>query len=135
MLIIRPDGTVALGSSARGIENRLVLQDIDGTRQIIAVGGASDWGLSGPLPADAIQVDLVQASVQDPSLAPLLWGRFLAYVDAKENRGFMHALKKHFLGIPVALEISDERLRQAVATALRGSERYGIRLQKGSSRR
>jgi hypothetical protein len=131
MLIIRVDGTVGLGSSSGATENRLALQEIDGTQQIIAVGGPSDWASPGPLPVDAVQVDLLQASVQDPALAPLLWARFLTYVNAKENHGFIHWLKTHFLGIPVVLEIADEQLRQAVATALRGSRQYGIRLQKG----
>ena len=131
MLVIRVDGTVALGSSAGATENRVVLQDIEGTRQIIAVGGRSDWASPGPLPVDAIQVDLVQASVQDPSLAPLLWGRFLAYVHAKGNHGFIHGLKTYIFGIPVVLDIADEQLRRAVAIALRASRRYGIRLQNG----
>jgi hypothetical protein len=130
MLVIRVDGTAVLGSSARATENRLAFQEIDGTRQIIAVGGPSDWASPGPLPIDAVQVDLIQASARDPSLAPLWWAQFLRFVDAKENRGFMHGLKTHFLGIPVTLEITDAQLRRAVATSLREGRRHGIRLQE-----
>jgi hypothetical protein len=69
MLIIRTTGTGQVGSSAKPIENRIVWQIVSGSKQIIAVGGASDWASSEPLPADAVSVDLIRASVHDPDQA------------------------------------------------------------------
>jgi hypothetical protein len=87
--------------------------------------------LPGPLPAEAVYVDLVQASVDDPGLAAELWGPFLAYVNAKEDSGLVRQLKNYVLGIAVRLEIPDAKLHQAVTIAIRGSKLNRIRLQEG----
>lgn len=129
MLVVRVEGTSQHGSSAKPLENRIVWRPVPGSKQIIAVGGPSDWVSSEPLPADAVSVDLIRASTDDPAQAKELWSRFLAYVDLKENRGTLHALKRYFVAIPVLVEIADPTLRSAVVASIRNSKAFRVSIQ------
>ena len=131
MLLINENETFVIGLEDKSVENKIAWRSRSEGKLIIAVGGPSDWCSQEPLPPEAVLTDLVRASLETPKLAEELWSYFLAYVDRKENRGFVHGLKNSFLGISVKLDITEVTTFRAVASAIARSKRYRIRLKAG----
>ena len=131
MLLINENETFVLGLEDKPVENKIAWRSRSEGKLIIAVGGPSDWSSQEPLPPEAVLTDLVCASLETPKLAEELWSYFLAYVDRKENRGFIHGFKNSFFGIPVKVDIADVTTFRAVARAVTRSKRYRIRLKAG----
>lgn len=107
------------------LDNRVVWRPGTNERTIIAMGGPGDWHSTRPLPADAVQTDLVAASLEQPGLANEFWGCFIGYIVANAKLSVANSLKYAFLarylGVDVRIAIADTRTRAAVRNALHGS--------------
>ncbi len=117
------------GTALAGCDN-LISWIADGAmRRIIAVGGPTQWAAAGPLPANAVTTDLVQASSSDPALAAQLWEAFLRYVALRAEPGLWRRIKHQLFGLRVRVVIDDGDQRAAVLAML--SRCRGLRVVSG----
>jgi hypothetical protein len=107
----------------RSLRNQVAWQLVNGERLILAVGAATEWKSSKPLPSAAVVTDLVAASVDDPPLARQLWGAFLNHLVAPQLSGWQLALPRFMRpSMPVAVKLSSESVLPAVCSAIQGAQ-------------
>ena len=107
------------------LENNVVWLPGQRQRTIIAVGSPGEWHSRQPLRSDAVQTDLVGASLDEPGLANQLWGSFISHIVLTAKLSFAKSLKyaflAHYLGVDIRIGIDDPRARAAVHKALEGT--------------
>jgi hypothetical protein len=110
-------------SSGRSLHNRVSWQSINGQRIIIAIGSPEEWHSAAALPMSATTTDLVVASTEDPALASLLWGAFLAYLVRPQVPAWHFALPR-FLRPPllVSVRLPVGHVSSAVSSAIERSQ-------------
>lgn len=107
----------------RSLHNQVAWQLVKGERLILAVGAAMEWKSSKPLPPTAVVTDLVAASVEDPSLARLLWGAFLGHLIAPQLSGWHFALPRFMLPVmPVVVMLPSGTMFSGVCSAIQGAQ-------------
>src|SRR5690606_24895753 len=94
--------------------NRVAWRNVDGQRVIIAVGSPEEWRSPAALPPSAVTTDLVVASTEDPALARLQWGDFLAHLTWRQVPSWHLALPRFLrpacrvsVRLPDGYEVSD----------------------------
>ena len=120
MLIVGDRETSDPASSARPVryENLIAWIPHGSNRQVIAVGGPTQWAAPGPLPSEAVVTDLVRDSLEDPALAADLWGSFLRYVAWRADPGRWRQFSRQIFGLPVGVAIAHHPTKAAVLKAL-----------------
>ena len=131
MITIKKKETTIFDFNQKSVENKIAWSNRGVEKLIVAVGGPSNWESTEPLPSDAILVDLVSASSDDPEVASELWNPFLHYVDTLANPGLFASMRRIFYGIRVKLDISELPVKQRVENVLRKSKPLRIKVVKG----
>ena len=107
----------------RSLRNHVAWQLMNGKRSILAVGAATEWKSSKPLPSAAVVTDLVAASVDDPTLARQLWGAFLGHLIAPQLPGWHFALPRFMRpSMPVAVKLPPGAMLSAVCSAIQDAQ-------------
>ncbi|MGN6153388.1 MAG: hypothetical protein ACTHOH_15500 [Lysobacteraceae bacterium] len=119
------------GSATLPIANRIAWRSHAGQRRLLAVGDDTQRAGAPPLPADAIETDLVRIASTEPRLALEFWSAFLAYVLRGARRSPFARLVAMLSGEPVRLRIDDPASRDAVRAVLARVRRPRLRFVEG----
>lgn len=92
----------------------------------MAVGGPSDWASSEPLPQEAVLIDLLAISIEEPKRASVLWNRFIIHGLYKAGVSKSFQYKRIFvpwlIKLSISVKISCPHINSAVVCAIKKSE-------------